>query len=61
VKLRVNYLSRGRYWHAGEEIPDEDVPPNIRKYALSPDEPVPKWLENCKVTFVPAASINSLW
>jgi hypothetical protein len=38
VKLRVNYLSRGRYWTAGEEIPDEEVPPNIRKYAVTVSE-----------------------
>ena len=37
MKLRVHFLSRGRYWKAGEEIPDEDVPPNVRKYAVSED------------------------
>ena len=41
MKLRVNYLSRGRYWTAGEEIPDEDVPPNIRKYAVTVSEGKP--------------------
>ena len=35
VKFRVHFLSRRRDWKAGDEIPDEDVPPNIRKYAAT--------------------------
>ncbi len=42
MRLRVHTILSGRYWKAGEEIPDEDVPPNIRKYALSSAEPVPQ-------------------
>lgn len=42
MKLRVHFLSRGRYWKAGEEIPDEDVPPNVRKYAIPSAKPVPE-------------------
>ena len=42
MKLRVHFLSRGRYWKAGEDIPDEDVPPNVRKYAVDSAEPVPE-------------------
>ena len=42
MKLRVHFLSRGRYWKAGEEIPDEEVPPNVRKYSTHSAEPVPK-------------------
>jgi hypothetical protein len=42
VKLRVHFLSRGRYWKVGEDIPDEDVPPNVRKYAVDSAEPVPE-------------------
>jgi hypothetical protein len=35
VKLSVNFVGLGRYWKAGEEIPDEDVPPRIAKYAVT--------------------------
>jgi hypothetical protein len=35
VKLKLHSIIRGRYYLAGEEIADEDVPPNIGKYALS--------------------------
>jgi hypothetical protein len=35
VKLSVNFVGLGRYWKAGEEIPDEDVPLRIAKYAVT--------------------------
>jgi hypothetical protein len=35
LKLSVNFVGLGRYWKAGEEIPDEDVPPKIAKYAVT--------------------------
>lgn len=37
MKLRVNFVGSGRYWKAGEEIPEEDVPARIAKYAVSED------------------------
>jgi hypothetical protein len=40
VKLKVNFLAGGKYYRAGEEVPDEVVPPNFRKrYVMSDDEP----------------------
>jgi hypothetical protein len=42
MKLKAHTILRGKYWPAGTEIPDEDVPPNIRKSALSSTEAVPK-------------------
>jgi hypothetical protein len=35
MKLSVNLVGRGRYWKAGEEIPDEEVPATIRRYAVT--------------------------
>jgi hypothetical protein len=35
MKLSVNLVGRGRYWKAGEEIPDDEVPATIRKYAVT--------------------------
>ena len=45
MKLSVHFISGGRCYHAGDEIPDEQVPPSIAKYMLKangePQEPVP--------------------
>ena len=38
MKLSVSLLGRGRYWRAGEEIPDAEVPAHIAlKYAVAAD------------------------
>ena len=64
MRLRVHTILSGRYWKAGEEIPDEDVPPNIRKYALSSAEPVPRFGKHAEqpdrrpLPFCPASSAN---
>ena len=31
-RLSVNVISKGKYWKAGEEIPDEELSPNLLKY-----------------------------
>ena len=42
MKLSVNFVDRGCYWKAGEEIPDDKVPAMmIRKYAVRDDAPKP--------------------
>jgi hypothetical protein len=46
MKLSVNFVDQGRYWKAGEEIPDDKVPAMIRKYEVRDDDsgarPAPK-------------------
>jgi hypothetical protein len=37
VKLRYHTIVRGRYYRAGEDVPDEDVSPRLAKYAVSED------------------------
>ena len=37
VKLRVRSIIGGRYYKAGEDVPDELVSPAIAKYAVSED------------------------
>ncbi len=32
MKLSVNVISKGKYWKAGDEIPDEELSPNLLKY-----------------------------
>ena len=32
MKLSVNVISKGKYWRAGEDIPDEELSPNLLKY-----------------------------
>ena len=32
MKLAVNVISKGKYWRAGEDIPDEELSPNLLKY-----------------------------
>jgi hypothetical protein len=34
-KLSVNIISKGKYWKAGEEIPDEELSPNLVKFVAS--------------------------
>ena len=34
-KLRVNVISKGKYWKAYEEIPPEELSPNLLKYVAS--------------------------
>jgi hypothetical protein len=29
ARLSVNMIARGKYWKAGEDIPDEELPPNL--------------------------------
>ena len=44
MKLSVNLVGQGRYWKAGEEIPGEEVPDHLRRYAVVTEEkhePVP--------------------
>jgi hypothetical protein len=31
-KLRVNAIAKGKYWRAGEDIPPEELPPNLLRY-----------------------------
>ena len=31
-KLHVNVISKGKYWRAGDEIPPEELSPNLLKY-----------------------------
>jgi hypothetical protein len=31
-RLSVNVISKGKYWKAGDEIPDEELSPNLLKY-----------------------------
>jgi hypothetical protein len=43
VKLSVNLVSGNRYYRAGEEIPDSEVPTHAAKWAVDPDvDPLPK-------------------
>ena len=37
VKLSVNYIAHGQYYRAGEDIPDDEVPARIRKWAVKED------------------------
>ena len=37
MKLKVNFIGERRYWRAGEEIPDEEVPTILRWYAVTGD------------------------
>jgi hypothetical protein len=41
MKLLVNLLAHGRYWKAGEEIPDSEVPAMLRKarYVMADPDP----------------------
>jgi hypothetical protein len=49
VRLSVSLINNGRYWKAGEEIPDEDVPPRIAKYAVNEgEEPSPPSVKKIK-------------
>lgn len=42
MKLRLNAIIKGRYILAGEDIPEQDVPPAIpAKYAVSEDGDLP--------------------
>ena len=34
-KLRVNVISKGKYWKAYEKIPPEELSPNLLKYVAS--------------------------
>jgi hypothetical protein len=34
MKLSVNVISKGKYWRAGEDIPDEELSPNILQYVV---------------------------
>ena len=38
MKLRVNTILGRRYIRAGEEIPDDQVPPAIARYAVTASE-----------------------
>ena len=33
MRLSVNLIGGGRYWLAGEDVPDEDVPVHLHRYA----------------------------
>ena len=35
MKLCVHFIAHGSYWKAGDEIPDDEIPPTIRKYAVT--------------------------
>ena len=35
MKLKVHLIAGGRYYKAGEEIPDEEVSPRLAKYAVT--------------------------
>ena len=37
MKPRVHFIAKGRYIKAGEEIPDDDVPPAMAKYTVTGD------------------------
>jgi hypothetical protein len=37
VKLKVNLIANRKYYRAGEEIPDDELPPFARKYAIIAD------------------------
>ena len=37
MKLKVNLVSGNRYYRAGEEIPDGEVPVHAAKWAVDPD------------------------
>jgi hypothetical protein len=38
MKLSVNVITGGRYFRAfGDDVPDSEVPVNLRKYAVSDD------------------------
>jgi hypothetical protein len=38
MKLKANVITKGKYYRAGEDIPDDLLSDALRKYALSPDE-----------------------
>ncbi len=35
MKLCVHFIAHGSYWKAGDEIPIDEIPPAIRKYAVN--------------------------
>ena len=37
MKLSVSLISKGRYYLAGEEVPDDLLPPKFVKYAATTD------------------------
>ena len=38
MRLRVHTIVGGRYYKAGENVPDEEVSPTIAKYAVTVSE-----------------------
>ena len=38
VKLGVNLIAHGRYWTAGQEIDESEVPANLCRYAMTDDD-----------------------
>jgi hypothetical protein len=38
AKLRVSLISKGKYWRAFEDIPDDELPPFALKYVINENE-----------------------
>jgi hypothetical protein len=41
MRLSVNFISGGKYWKVGDDIPDELVPEPVRRYAATEEEAAP--------------------
>jgi hypothetical protein len=40
VRLRINLIANGRYWTAGQEIDESEVPANLCRFATANDNDV---------------------
>jgi hypothetical protein len=47
VKLSVNLVAGGRYFRAGENVPDDQVSPEIAQFAVSENDSQPERTEVC--------------
>ena len=50
MRLSVNLVTGGRYFKAGENVPDDQVPPSLAKYALSDTDPQPEQADTVVLT-----------
>ena len=61
MKLSVNLIGQGRYWLAGTEIAEEDVPVHLRRYAVTDDDGDASREEEKAPSPAPAKRKRSRW
>ena len=47
MKLSVNLIGEGRYFRAGENVPDDQVSPAIARFAVTETDSQPERTELC--------------